>query len=84
MHENEAKLYPNPQTAQKVLDYSIAKSTALPDWLVKYHQWGVEHTKVPSYLTSTYQAQMLVFLAKIVGAKKGELLRCLCASGCLC
>lgn len=75
MHENVAKLYPNPDTSAKVMDYSVAKSTPLPDWLLKYHQWGRENTAVPNFLTSTYQAQMLVFLAKMVGAKRGESLR---------
>ncbi|KAJ4396649.1 hypothetical protein N0V93_000870 [Gnomoniopsis smithogilvyi] len=70
MQENIAKLYPNPETSAKVMDYSIAHSTPLPEYLVKYHQWGCEETKVPTYLISTYQAQMLIFLARIVGAKK--------------
>lgn len=73
MQENVAKLYPNPETSAKVMDYSIAHSTPLPDYLVKYHQWGCEKTKVPSFLISTYQAQMLIFLARIVGVKRGEL-----------
>lgn len=67
-----AKLYPNPETSGKVMDYSIAHSTPLPDWLAKYHAWGCAETKVPTFLISTYQAQMLIFLARIVGAKKGE------------
>lgn len=73
MQENVAKLYPNPETSAKVMDYSIAHSTPLPDYLVKYHKWGCESTKVPSFLISTYQAQMLIFLARIVGVKRGEL-----------
>lgn len=73
MQENVAKLYPNPETSAKVMDYSIAHSTPLPDYLAKYHQWGCEKTKVPSFLISTYQAQMLIFLARIVGVKRGEL-----------
>lgn len=72
MQENVAKLYPNPETSGKVMDYSIAHSTPLPDWLAKYHAWGCAETKVPTFLISTYQAQMLIFLARIVGAKKGE------------
>lgn len=71
MQDNVAKLYPNPDTSAKVMEYSIAKSTPLPDWLLKYHKWGCENTAVPSFLTSTYQAQMLIFLAKMVNAKKG-------------
>ncbi|CAN8105960.1 unnamed protein product [Discula destructiva] len=70
MQENVAKLYPTPETAAKVMDYSIAHSTPLPEYLAKYHKWGCEETKVPNFLISTYQAQMLIFLAKIVGAKK--------------
>lgn len=72
MQENVAKLYPNPETSAKVMDYSIAHSTPLPDYLIKYHKWGCEETKVPSFLISTYQAQMLIFLARIVGVKRGE------------
>lgn len=72
MKENAAKLFPNPDTAAKVMDYSIAHSTPLPDWLMQYHEWGCSHTDVPDYLTSTYQAQTLVFLARMMGAKRGE------------
>lgn len=70
MQENIVKLYPNPETSAKVMDYSITKSTPLPDWLLKYHKWGCESTKVPEFLISTFQAQMLVFLARIVAAKR--------------
>ncbi|KAF3760795.1 S-adenosyl-L-methionine-dependent methyltransferase [Cryphonectria parasitica EP155] len=70
MQENVPKLYPNPETGAKVTDYSVAHSTPLPEWLARYHQWGCEETKVPNFLISTYQAQMLIFLARIVGAKK--------------
>lgn len=72
MQDNVAKLYPNPDTSAKVMEYSIAKSTPLPDWLLEYHKWGCENTAVPSFLTSTYQAQMLIFLAKMMGARNGE------------
>lgn len=71
MHENIAKLYPNPETSAKVIDYSITKSTPLPEWLLKYHKWGCESTKVPEFLISTFQAQMLVILTRIVAAKRG-------------
>ncbi|KKY39967.1 putative o-methyltransferase family protein [Diaporthe ampelina] len=70
MRENVAKLYPNPETSAKVLDYSISKSTPLPDWLLKYHEWGCNNTEIPEYLISTYEAQALIFLARLVGAKR--------------
>ncbi|KAL1848370.1 hypothetical protein Daus18300_013616 [Diaporthe australafricana] len=70
MQDNVAKLYPNPETSGKVLDYSISKSTPLPDWLLKYHEWGCNNTEVPEFLISTYEAQALVFLARLVGAKR--------------
>lgn len=72
MHENVAKLYPNPETSARVMEYSIAHSTPLPEYLAKYHAWGSADTKVPDFLISTFQAQMLIFLARIVGAKKGR------------
>lgn len=50
---------------------SISKSTPLPDWLLKYHEWGCNNTEIPRYLISTYEAQALVFLARLVGAKRG-------------
>lgn len=50
---------------------SISKSTQLPDWLLKYHEWGCNNTEVPRYLISTFEAQALVFLARLVGAKRG-------------
>lgn len=74
MQENVAKLYANPELSGKVMGYSIAHSTPLPEYLLNYHKWGCEETKVPEFLISTFQAQMLIFLAKIVGAKNGETL----------
>jgi hypothetical protein len=50
---------------------SISKSTPLPDWLLKYHEWGCNNTEIPRYLISTYEAQALVLLARLVGAKRG-------------
>lgn len=50
---------------------SISKSTALPEWLLKYHEWGCNNTEVPRYLISTFEAQALVFLARLVGGKRG-------------
>lgn len=50
---------------------SISKSTPLPDWLLKYHEWGCNNTEVPRYLISTFEAQALVFLSRLVGAKRG-------------
>ncbi|KUI72568.1 O-methyltransferase MdmC [Cytospora mali] len=70
MRENVPKLYPNPETSAKVIEYSIAKSTSLPEWLIKYHEWACTTTEVPEYLISTFQAQMSVFLARIVAAKR--------------
>ncbi|PSR97003.1 S-adenosyl-L-methionine-dependent methyltransferase [Coniella lustricola] len=70
MKDNAAKLFPNPDTGAKVMEYSVAHSTPLPDWLVKYHDWGCSDTDVPNYLTSTYQAQTLIFLARMMGAKR--------------
>lgn len=72
MHDNVPRLYPNPETSAKVVDYSVTKSTPLPDWLLKYHAWGLESTEVPDYLISTFQAQSLVFLTRIIGAKRGK------------
>lgn len=72
MHENVPALYPNAETSVKVIEYSIAKSTPLPDWLLKYHKWGEDHTEVPDFLISTFQAQSLVFLARIAAAKRGN------------
>lgn len=54
---------------------SISKSTDLPGWLLKYHEWGCNNTDVPQYLISTYEAQALVFLARLVGAKRGTSLQ---------
>lgn len=56
---------------------SIAKSTPLPDWLLKYHDWSCNNTENPRYLISTYEAQALVFLSRLVGAKRGMSMRTL-------
>lgn len=54
---------------------SISKSTPLPDWLLKYHEWACNNTENPRYLISTYEAQALVFLSRLVGAKRGMSMR---------
>ena len=70
MKDNLTILYPNPETSSKVADYSVAKSLELPEFIRRYHEYGLT-TSVPDYMISTYQGSFLVWLARTLGAKRG-------------
>ncbi|EOO02696.1 putative o-methyltransferase family protein [Phaeoacremonium minimum UCRPA7] len=69
MKDNLTVLYPNPETSQKVAEYSVSKSLVLPEYIRRYHEYGLT-TSVPDYMISTYQGSFLVWLARTLGAKR--------------
>lgn len=70
MFSNETPLYPNEEVAQKVTDYAYAHSTPLPQHIVEYHAEGGKHERA-NYMISNMQAQFQIFMAKVMGAKRG-------------
>ena len=71
MRDNCTTLYPNDIVGQKVSAYADGHSVALPEPIVKYHEW-VLATQERSYFTiSLLEARMLVWLARMIDAKRG-------------
>lgn len=71
MKGNEPTLYPNVEVGQKVLDYSAECSTKLPQHLVEYHEQIDKNHEDSILMISNFQSQLSVFLAKLIGAKRG-------------
>jgi len=66
-------LYPNAIVGERVSDYAKLHSSNIPEYIVNYHA-HINRTQpeTAKYMISISQAQMLVFLAKLVGAKQGK------------
>lgn len=62
-------LYPNEHVAKAVADYSFEHSTKLPKHITDHHAWGSNHER-SNYVIWPLQAQMHLWLAKAVGAKR--------------
>ncbi|KAL1901984.1 hypothetical protein Sste5346_001690 [Sporothrix stenoceras] len=69
MKANVPSLFPNVKVATRVIEYAAAKSSVLPEPLLKYHAQilELEHANLT---ISTYQAQALSFLAQLSGARR--------------
>lgn len=67
-------LYPNQQVADSVTAYSESRSLELPKEIADYHAWICETQENSNYTISTFQAKSLVFLARLVRAKRGKCL----------
>jgi hypothetical protein len=72
MKSNAPVLYPNEQTTQKVTDYSSEHSTPLPQHIVDYHARIVGSRADSNLMISDFQAQNHIWLAKLIGAKRGK------------
>lgn len=72
MKTGKPSLYPNDAVAEAVTEYSEAHSLALPQHLLDYHAEIFKSSPTSNLMISTFQAQALVFLARMIGAKRGE------------
>ena len=72
MKENYTQLYPNEQVAKAVGDYAFAHSTKLPQHITDHHAWGIESQDRSNYMISPLQAQFQIWIAKLLGAKRGK------------
>ncbi|KAM5352456.1 hypothetical protein ACJ41O_005179 [Fusarium nematophilum] len=70
MKENETPLYATPQLGRKVTTYSEQHSTPLPKHITDYHASISSSREDSDYLSSPFQSQYNVFLAKSIGAKR--------------
>lgn len=72
MKDNATPLYTSPQLGAKVSTYAEQHSTPLPKYISDYHA-RISSTRDDSeYLSSGFQSQFNIFLAKSIGAKRGE------------
>ena len=65
-------LFPNEKTAERVTNYSERHSTPLPQYITDFHAKVVSSSERSEYLTSNFQSQCHVLLARMIGAKRGE------------
>ncbi|KAI5923126.1 O-methyltransferase [Camillea tinctor] len=71
MKSSETVLYATDILGQRVTEYSEAKSLELPQHLTDYHAEIVRAQPTTSdYMISTFQSQALVWLARLMGAKR--------------
>lgn len=71
MKSSTTVLYPNQQVADKVTEYSESRTLALPKEISDYHAWICTTQEDANYSISTFQAKSLVWLARLVKAKRG-------------
>lgn len=71
MKTSTTVLYPNQQVAEKVTEYSEARTSSLPKEIADYHAWICDTQAAANFCISTFQAKSLVWLARLTGAKRG-------------
>lgn len=72
MKSDVTVLYPNEKVAERVTAYSAQHSTPLPKYITDFHEEVVRGPERSEYLTSNFQSQAHVLLARMIGAKRGE------------
>lgn len=72
MKSSTTVLYPNQLVADRVTEYSEARTLALPKEIEEYHAWICETQANSNYSISTFQAKSIVWLARLIGAKHGK------------
>jgi hypothetical protein len=72
MKTGASVLYPNDKVAERVTNYSERHSTALPDYITEYHELISSGHARSNYMISDFQGQLHVFLARLIGAKRGS------------
>ncbi|KAI0597295.1 O-methyltransferase [Biscogniauxia sp. FL1348] len=71
MKDSQTILYATEILGQRVTEYSEAKSLELPKYLTDYHADIVKTQPTTSnYMISPFQSQALVWLARLMGAKR--------------
>ncbi|ETS81850.1 hypothetical protein PFICI_06852 [Pestalotiopsis fici W106-1] len=70
MKDAKPILYSNDAVAEAVTTYSEAHSLDLPKWLIDYHADVCRNNTNSNLMISTYQARSLVWLARLIDAKR--------------
>jgi len=66
-------LYPNPIVGERVSTYAEANSSSIPQSIIAYHAYVTQtQPETAKYMISISQAQMMVFLSKLIGAKRSN------------
>jgi hypothetical protein len=71
MKDAKPILYANDAVAEAVTTYSETHSLALPQWLLDYHAEVSKNNSNSNLMISTFQARALVWLARLMDAKRG-------------
>lgn len=72
MKSGGTQLYATEELAGKVSEYAQQHSTPLPKFITDYHARSASSRSDSMMLTSNFQSQMHIFLAKTIAAKRGE------------
>lgn len=72
MKESKSVLYDNHTVAEAVTTYSESHSVDLPQWLLEYHADIFKNYPNSYLMISSFQAKALVWLARLVDAKRGK------------
>lgn len=73
MKSSVSVLYPNERVSRNVTAYSESSSTPLPAHIVAYHDHiDTTQPETSMLMISNFQAQNHIWLAKLIGAKRGE------------
>ncbi|CCT68514.1 related to caffeoyl-coa o-methyltransferase [Fusarium fujikuroi IMI 58289] len=70
MKDNSIPLYASPQLGQKVTDYAEQHSTPLPKYISDYHANISANREDSYYMSSVFQSQYNIFLAKSIRATR--------------
>lgn len=71
MKESKPILYDTDAVAEAVTTYSESHSVDLPSWLLEYHADVFKNYSNSNLMISTFQAKALVWLARLIDAKRG-------------
>ncbi|KAH8671445.1 O-methyltransferase [Xylariales sp. PMI_506] len=70
MKSSRSVLYANDALADAVTEYAAGHSSQLPKFFVDYHAQVLATAPKSNYMISTLQAQYLVWLSHLIGAKR--------------
>ncbi|KAJ2904197.1 O-methyltransferase family 3 [Zalerion maritima] len=69
-HCEAAGLFPNEKVSERVFSYATAHTATLPQWLTEYHADICANEEKSNYMISTFQAQGMNWLGRLIGAKR--------------
>ncbi|KAI2627478.1 S-adenosyl-L-methionine-dependent methyltransferase [Hypomontagnella submonticulosa] len=71
MKEGKTLLYANDTLAERVTEYAESSSIPVPQPIRDYHARVIKEREIDSnYMISNFEAQALIFLSRLIGAKR--------------